>query len=163
MGSLPDKTGNRRKLAMTDTLVRALKSQSVWQKSCKLAKGSAYLEPRIAIVRHDGEEHLELCYDGHGKPYRSICTHVGGSVVNSQCVKSQIRRLKKKQLIPDFHFHMLRHTHATLLLTSGAPMKEVQERLGHTKLATTMDIYAHTTEQSRRSTADLFEKIISEA
>ena len=37
----------------------------------------------------------------------------------------------------------LRHTHATMLLEAGINPKVVSERLGHTSVATTMDIYSH--------------------
>jgi integrase len=39
--------------------------------------------------------------------------------------------------------HDLRHTHATLLLKSGANPKVVSERLGHASAAFTMDVYSH--------------------
>jgi integrase len=38
-------------------------------------------------------------------------------------------------------------------------MKEVQDRLGHSKITTTMDVYAHTTKQTRKKTADLFDMV----
>jgi integrase len=40
-------------------------------------------------------------------------------------------------------FHGLRHTCATLILAHGVPPKVVQERLGHSKVAMTMEVYAH--------------------
>ncbi len=40
-------------------------------------------------------------------------------------------------------FHGLRHTHASLLLSKGVNMKVVQERLGHSKMAMTSDLYTH--------------------
>lgn len=43
--------------------------------------------------------------------------------------------------------HSLRHTHATLLLENEANIKDIQKRLGHSKLATTMDSYSHVTEK----------------
>ena len=39
--------------------------------------------------------------------------------------------------------HDLRHTHATLMMKQGANPKIVQERLGHSSFAVTMDIYSH--------------------
>ena len=41
----------------------------------------------------------------------------------------------------DFDMHSLRVTHATMLIENGAPVKYVQERLGHKKLEVTMQIY----------------------
>jgi integrase len=40
-------------------------------------------------------------------------------------------------------FHDLRHTHATQLLTSGVHPKVAQERLGHSSITTTIDLYSH--------------------
>ena len=45
----------------------------------------------------------------------------------------------------DFHFHLLRHTYTTNLLSHGAAPKDVQELLGHSDVSTTMNIYAHAT------------------
>jgi len=42
-------------------------------------------------------------------------------------------------------FDHLRHSHATELLASGVHPKVVQERLGHSTIAATMDIYSHVT------------------
>jgi integrase len=49
--------------------------------------------------------------------------------------------------IPPVRFHDLRHTHATQLLGAGLHPKIAQERLGHSTIAITMDIYSHVTEQ----------------
>ena len=55
--------------------------------------------------------------------------------------------------------HSLRHTHATLLLENGANIKDIQKRLGHSKLATTMDTYSHVTDKMKNNTVNIFEKI----
>lgn len=52
--------------------------------------------------------------------------------------------------------HGFRHTHCSLLFESGATIKEVQERMGHTDIKTTMNIYAHVTDRKREETADKF-------
>ncbi len=57
----------------------------------------------------------------------------------------------------NFHFHVLRHTYTTNLLANGAKPKDVQELLGHSAVSTTMDIYAHATRSSKRSTAQLLD------
>lgn len=54
--------------------------------------------------------------------------------------------------------HGFRHTHASLLFDSGASMKDVQKRLGHSSMKTTMDIYTHVTKQSEQETVTEFER-----
>ena len=41
------------------------------------------------------------------------------------------------------HFHDLRHTHASMLIAAGVPMKVISERLGHSSIGITMDVYGH--------------------
>lgn len=57
--------------------------------------------------------------------------------------------------------HGLRHTHCSLLFEAGASIKEVQERLGHTDVKTTMDIYTHVTKQTKASTIEKFDAYIN--
>ena len=45
--------------------------------------------------------------------------------------------------IPTIRLHDLRHTHATLGLAAGVPPKVMQERLGHSSIQITMDLYSH--------------------
>jgi integrase len=48
--------------------------------------------------------------------------------------------------LPSVRYHDTRHTHATQLLEDGVHPKVAQERLGHSTITTTMDIYSHVTE-----------------
>lgn len=52
--------------------------------------------------------------------------------------------------------HGFRHTHCSLLFELGATIKEVQERMGHTDIKTTMNIYAHLTDHKLEETANKF-------
>jgi integrase len=45
--------------------------------------------------------------------------------------------------VTPLHFHGLRHSHATVLLRRGVPVKVVSERLGHSSPAFTMSVYQH--------------------
>lgn len=56
--------------------------------------------------------------------------------------------------------HGLRHTHCSLLFEAGATIKEVQFRLGHKDVKTTLQIYAHVTKQAKAETIDKFENYI---
>jgi integrase len=57
----------------------------------------------------------------------------------------------------------LRHTHATLLLELGEHPKVVQERLGHSTITTTMNIYSHVTPTMQRSAMDRFAAHLGDA
>lgn len=59
-----------------------------------------------------------------------------------------------------YKLHELRHTQATLLIGSGADIKTVQARLGHSSASLTMNIYAHAIEQNDRSAADTIGSVL---
>ncbi|MDR2277059.1 tyrosine-type recombinase/integrase [Vagococcus fluvialis] len=56
--------------------------------------------------------------------------------------------------------HGFRHTHCSLLFESGVNIQEVQERLGHKDIKTTMNIYTHVTEKAIKKTGDVFAKFM---
>ena len=59
-------------------------------------------------------------------------------------VTHRVKRFMEKHGLPDMSPHDLRHTCATLLLSSGADIKSVQEILGHTDASTTLNFYVST-------------------
>ena len=70
---------------------------------------------------------------------------------------------KKLEGFEDFHFHQLRHTYTSNLLSNGAAPKDVLELLGHSDVSTTMNIYAHSTRKAKRDSARLLDKVASNA
>lgn len=52
--------------------------------------------------------------------------------------------------MPITRFHDLRHGHATLLLEMGEDLKIISDRLGHSTISITADIYAHTREYQQK-------------
>lgn len=63
---------------------------------------------------------------------------------------------KKHPSLPRVTIKGLRHTHATLLLEMGVHPKVVQERLGHSTITTTMNIYSHVTPTMQKAAVSLF-------
>ena len=57
----------------------------------------------------------------------------------------------------DQRFHDLRHTHATVMLLQGVHPKVVQERLGHSKMSTTMDLYSHVMPSMQKDAVQRFD------
>ena len=67
-----------------------------------------------------------------------------------QMSQTQIfKRLKKKTGI-DIYPHLLRHTHATIYYQTTNNIKQVQERLGHLQIQTTMNMYIHLSDEDIR-------------
>jgi len=64
---------------------------------------------------------------------------------------------------PVIRLHDLRHTHATLMLGKGEPVKVVSERLGHASVTVTLSVYAHVLPGDQRAAAARFAALIGEA
>ena len=73
----------------------------------------------------------------------------------------KLRKICKKHKFKEIKIHGFRHTHCSLLFESGFTIQEVQDRLGHSDLKTTMSIYAHVTEKQRDNMADKFAKFMA--
>jgi integrase/recombinase XerD len=72
-----------------------------------------------------------------------------GKAMNYQDVDSLFKRLRNKTNI-DVHPHLLRHTHATMYYKQTKDIKQVQERLGHSQIQTTMNLYLHPSDEEIR-------------
>lgn len=116
----PKTKAGRRSVALDKTTIAALRDHRRRQ-----------LEERSALgVPWPGQD--DLVFSGlAGEPI-----HPGG-------FSDRFTRLVKRAKLPAIRVHDLRHTHATLALTAGVPAKVVQERLGHSSVALTLDIYSH--------------------
>lgn len=84
-----------------------------------------------------------------------VFTHKDGSFLDHYYFTNMVAKIKKETDI-DFSMHSFRHTHATMLLQAGANMKDVQTRLGHSDISTTMNIYVQDTEESKKKALDKF-------
>lgn len=71
-----------------------------------------------------------------------VCTRDSLSHIRPSAIQQYLLKVCK-QLNIDVHFHQIRHTHATMLIQNGASVKDVQLRLGHAKVETTLNIYTH--------------------
>ncbi len=71
-------------------------------------------------------------------------------------INHNLNKIIKENELKRITVHGFRHTHCSLLFESGASIKEVQVRLGHTDIKTTMDIYTHVSEKKKEETATRF-------
>ncbi|NDI33229.1 tyrosine-type recombinase/integrase [Chengkuizengella sediminis] len=72
-----------------------------------------------------------------------------GQAMNYQDVSALFKRLRDKTEI-NVHPHLLRHTHASMLYRQTKDIKQVQERLGHSQIQTTMNMYLHPSDEDIR-------------
>ncbi|WP_157831156.1 tyrosine-type recombinase/integrase [Bacillus sp. BA3] len=85
------------------------------------------------------------------------------NIGHPRVMKQVVLRLQRlmKHLDVDKHItpHSFRHTHTSLLIEAGAGVKEIQERLGHSDINTTMNIYAHMTKNIEEKTFRKFSEL----
>lgn len=82
-------------------------------------------------------------------------------ILNLDYMTRIMRRVCKNHNFKQIKIHGFRHTHCSLLFESGASIQEVQSRLGHGDIHTTMNIYAHVTEKQRERLAERFANYVN--
>lgn len=76
-----------------------------------------------------------------------VCSRYDGKLLwPSSLTHEFVKLYKKRPDLPRIRFHDLRHSHATQLLAAGIHPKIAQERLGHSTISTTLDLYSHVTD-----------------
>jgi integrase len=116
-------------------------------KSTKSEKPRAIPLPRFPLAelrdwkRKQAEALLRL---GIGQdPDTLVCPREDGKPKQPDSLTHEFTYLIGRVEVPRVRFHDLRHSHATQLLAAGVHPKIVQERLGHSTIAITLDLYSH--------------------
>ena len=74
-----------------------------------------------------------------------------------------LKKFSERYGIPDLHPHKLRHTFASVAITSGADIASVSEALGHSDKAVTLRMYTHADQESISRAAQIFRDAIKNA
>ena len=80
--------------------------------------------------------------------------------------QSPTKRFKtygEKYNIPDFHPHKLRHTFASVAITSGADIASVSGKLGHSDSAVTLRMYTHANQEAIKNAGSIFRNALADA
>jgi integrase len=114
----------------------------------KTARGSRRLalDPGTAVLRahHRLQAAERLAAGPNWANEDLVFTRPDGRALHPEYVRRRFDRRMQRAGLPRIRFHDLRHTHATLALQAGVHPNVVSERLGHTTVAMTLDIYSHT-------------------
>lgn len=132
------KTPNaRRAIDLDPTTIKVLKAWKEWQRAEQEAAGI--------------ESESWVFTNNDGKP------------VHPHSISQTFERIANRAGVPRIRLHDVRHTHGTLLIKAGVPVKVVSERLGHGNPAFTIDTYQHVLPGMQAEAARTFEQLIDEA
>ncbi|MGA2186260.1 MAG: tyrosine-type recombinase/integrase [Bryobacteraceae bacterium] len=102
---------------------------------------------------------LGAAYDDRGL----VCCGEDGTIWSPSAFTSAYRALLARRKMKGIPFHALRHSHASQLLRDGVSPKIISERLGHSKVGFTLDVYSHLLPGMQEEAASHVESGIGEA
>ena len=163
----PTKWKKIRVVDFGDTLADILRNAKKEQHKNRFQYGELYQRNFYREVMEKNRVHYEYYHLGMTEnvpeDYTEIffvCLREDGCLELPATIETACRTAGRK--VPElegFHFHTLRHTYTTNLLSNGAQPKDVQELLGHSDVSTTMNVYAHATREAKRTSARLLDKV----
>lgn len=132
-------SASKRQISISEFVINELKKLQEKQVFQKEKMGHKYEDNHLVITTE------------HGKP------------INPRNLLRQFYGLIEEAEIPKISFHDLRHTHATIMMEQGENPKVVSERLGHSRVSVTLDLYSHVSDDLQKEAADKFEQTIFES
>ncbi len=142
-----------------------IKGQMICKPTPKTDAGNRKVAVPSSIIeelKHFHEE-MENYFKKHDLPSSTLIfpTIYG----NYMCDRNERATLKKRLSalgLPDYGFHLFRHTHASMMLNSGTNWKELQHRMGHKSITTTMDTYAELAPKKKFEAVKIFQNKMDE-
>ena len=121
------------------------------------------LPPSLVVLlrQHKVEREAEFIIMGKALTEDDfVFSHVDGTPLNPNTVSHTFSKITVRAGLPHLRLHDLRHIHATILLKAGTHPRIVQERLGHSSIATTLDIYSHTVPGLQKAAAEHLDTLL---
>jgi integrase len=121
-------------------------------------------QPRVIDLDADTVEALaQLRAESEPSDHDLVVRAPGGSPLHPDRLSELFCRLVRDSGLRPIRLHDLRHTHASLLLKAGVPLKVVSERLGHADPAFTMRVYQHVMPGMQAAAARTFAEFVHAA
>ncbi len=119
----------------------------------------------IAHLRaHHNRQRKERLVAGEkwqGEVWELVFPNTLGSSLSKHTLIKQYKKHLQTAGRPDFRFHDLRHSCASLLVVQGVHPRVVMEILGHSTITLTMNTYSHVLPQANREAAGLLDTLLS--
>ena len=113
------------------------------------------IRAKLLAVKEEQERNQELCGKSYNKKESCyVYTDALGNRINPNYLTSAFPAFMEKNKFRRIRYHDLRHSCASLLLTNGVSLKQIQEWLGHSDFAITANIYAHLEFDSKLASAN---------
>jgi len=122
------------------------------------------LPPSLTLVLRQHKETMAATCSAAGRTMKDddlVFSRADGQPVSPDAITKVWIKLVRREGFHGVRFHDLRHTHATLLLKMGVHPKIVQERLGHSSIRVTLDIYSHVVPGLQQAAALAFDRRLS--
>ncbi|WP_270406053.1 tyrosine-type recombinase/integrase [Paenibacillus timonensis] len=136
--SEPKTAKSKRKVSLSDNVIEHLKEYYLESRKKRLALGDAW----------KGGDHFFVFSNDEGIAYYPETPYLW------------FRNFLKKNGLKYIRFHDLRHTSATLLINKGVHAKLISERLGHSNISTTMNVYGHALQSADRDAANKLDSLV---
>lgn len=150
----PKSDSGIRVMRVGSTLLTELRKERNRQKTNRLMYGEYW---KTYGKKHYEDDLYQIIEDGSGVDF--VCRLEDGAHMTNTRFQ-YCPRIIKNELGIEFNFHSLRHTHATILAENGVNPKNLQARLGHALVETTLQNYVHNTEKMEDEAVSTFERVI---
>jgi len=150
-----------RTIPIGDTLINALMDYKEMQEANKKEYGANYTRTYVVDELTNNKRKVKRIFQTT-EPQKGleeihlVCIKEDGSFTGTNSMKYPSKVINNKLGI-EFKFHAFRHTHATMLIEQGLPIKAVSERLGHASTKITWDIYVKVTDKMENEVVETFE------
>ena len=113
-------------------------------------------------LKRQQQENRQLAGSGYNEKWLDfVCVDKIGNLINLDYITNMFPKLLNRLGLRHIRFHDLRHTNITLLLESGASLKDAQDWAGHANISTTADIYTHIQTQNKKRLTGFMGSILS--
>lgn len=137
----PKNLESKRVIDIDEFVVIQLKKHRSWQKEYMMQNRKRYKDLNFVFVNTNK-------YPGYQIAPQTIYDHMDTT-------------LKLMEYPIKLSPHSMRHTHASLCIEAGIPLRDIAERLGHSDIKMLEKIYAHTTKGQKKKTAMKFNQLMT--